>query len=360
LRFRNFRINNPVAVEMKKLTVGIIGCGRIGSLLEEDPLRGKPCTHAGGFDSLASVKLVAGCDIDPSRLQQFGRRWGVDRLYTDYREMLRQENLDIVCIATWTPLHGSMVIEAARSGVKGIYCEKPLSVDLTEARKMVKVCEKKGIPLIINHERRWDFYYQKARDIIRSGKIGEIKTIIGNALSWKPSKLRRDLHGGGALFHDGTHLTDLLIYFGGTIDWVSGHEVRTHGKKYIEETASAMIRFKSGAIGFIEGGGARKYFNFELDIQGSEGRILIGNDGRKLYLTRKSKRFTGFQELQPAVFPEPKNLQSPFTGGAKDVVRCIRTGKDSISSGRDGLNALEVIFAIYQSAQLKGKRIKIR
>lgn len=345
---------------MKKLTVGIIGCGRIGSLLEEDPLRGKPCTHAGGFTSIPSVKLTAGCDIDPSRLKQFGKRWGVDRLYTDHREMLKRENLDIVCIAAWTHLHGRIVLDAARSGVKGIYCEKPLTADLAEARKLVKVCEQKKIPLIVNHERRWEFYYQKARDIIRAGKIGDVRTIIGNALSWKPPKLPLKLHGGGTLFHDGTHLTDLLLFFGGPIDWVSGHEVRPYGKKYIEETVCAMIRFKSGALGFIEGGGARNYFNFELDIQGSKGRILIGNDGRKLYTTRKSSRFTGFQELKRTAFPKPKRLQSPFTSGAREMVRCIRTGQNSISSGRDGLKALEVIFSIYKSAQLNGKRIKMR
>jgi len=345
---------------MKKLNVGIIGCGRIGSLLEEDPLRGKPCTHAGGFASVPSLKLIAGCDIDSSRLEQFGNRWGVDRLYTDYKEMLARETLDIVCIAAWTPLHGSMALTAARSGVRGIYCEKPLTADLAEAEKLVRFCEQKKIPLIVNHERRWDFYYQKARAMIRAGKIGEVRTIIGNALSWKPAKLSLKEHGGGTLFHDGTHLTDLLLFFGGPIDWVSGHEVRPHGKKYIEETACAMLRFKSGALGFIEGGGARKYFNFELDIQGSKGRILIGNDGRELYVARKSGRFTGFNELKRAEFPEPSRLQSPFTGGAREMARCVRTGRDSISSGRDGLKALEVIFSIYKSAQLNGKRIKMK
>lgn len=345
---------------MAKLKVGIIGCGRIGSLLEEDPLRGKPCTHAGGFTSIPSVKLIAGCDIDPARLKQFGTRWGVDRLYADHREMLKRENLDIVCIAAWTHLHGRLVIDAARSGVKGIYCEKPLTADLAEARKLVKICEQKKIPLIVNHERRWDPYYQKARDLIRAGKIGDVRTIIGNALSLKPAKLALEQHGGGTLFHDGTHLTDLLLFFGGPIDWVSGHEVRPHGKKYIEETACAMIRFKSGALGFIEGGGARNYFNFELDIQGAKGRILIGNGGRELFITRKSGRFTGFQELERVPFPEPRRLQSPFIGGAKDMVRCVRTGHDSISSGRDGLKALEVIFSVYKSAQLDGKRIKMQ
>ncbi len=345
---------------MKKLNVGIIGCGRIGSLLEEDPLRGKPCTHAGGFASVSTAKLVAGCDVDSSRLKQFGERWSVDRLYTDHLEMLKRENLDIVCIAVWTRHHGKLALDAARSGVKGIFCEKPLTVDLAEARKLVKTCEQKKIPLVVNHERRWDPYYQKAREMIQAGKIGDVRTIVGNALSWKPAKLALKEHGGGALFHDGTHLADLLLFFGGAVDWVSGHEVRPNGEKFIEETASAMLRFKSGALGFVEGGGARKYFNFELDIQGEKGRILIGNSGRELYITRKSGRFTGFQELERAKFPEPRRLESPFTLGAKDMVRCVRTGQQSVSSGRDGLKALEVILSIYKSAQLRGKRIKVK
>mgnify|MGYP000668591223 CR=1 FL=1 len=109
---------------MKIYKIGLIGCGRIGTLLEKDKLRGKPCTHAGGFKALSNTKIIAGCDIDHSRLKNFGRHWGVNRLYKNYREMLHQEKLDVVCIATWTNLHASMVIEAARSGVKAIFCEK--------------------------------------------------------------------------------------------------------------------------------------------------------------------------------------------------------------------------------------------
>ena len=345
---------------MKKFKTGIVGCGRIGSLLEEDPLRGKPCTHAGGFSTLPAAQLLAGCDIDPESLQKFGKRWSINRLYSNYREMLEKEKLDILCIATWTPLHASMTLEAAKAGVKGIFCEKPIATNLNQARKMVRVCKEKNIPLIINHERRWDAYYQQARKLILSGKIGEIKTIIGNALSWKPQKLPVTEHGGGPLFHDGTHLTDLLLFFGGPVTWVSGHEIRPGGKKYIEETASAMLGFKSGAIGFIEGGGARKYFNFELDIQGTEGRILIGNSGRSLYITKKSRRFSGFQELEKIDFPEPTNLESPFTGGAREMIKTLRTGKAGVSTGTDGLRALQIILAVYQSAQQKGQRVTLR
>ena len=343
---------------MKIYKIGLIGCGRIGTLLEKDKLRGKPCTHAGGFSALSNAKMVAGCDIDRSRLKNFGIHWGVDHLYEDYHEMLRREKLDVVCIAAWTNLHAVMVMDAARSGVKAIFCEKPIALNLNDARQMVRLCKIKNVPLIINHERRWDGYYQKAHQVIKAGKIGEIRTIIGNALSSRPGKQPARNHGGGALFHDGTHLTDLLLYFGGPVEWVSGHEIRPYGKKYIEETACGMIGFKSGALGFIEGGGARKYFNFELDIQGSEGRLLIGNHGRELYLAKKSKRFSGFQELEQVRFPEPKRIISPFEGGARETLKCLRTGKNGLSSGADGLKALDLIFAIYRSAQLKGKKIK--
>ncbi len=343
---------------MKIFKTGIIGCGRIGSLLEEDPLRGKPCTHAGGFSALPNVKLVAGCDINETRLKKFGKTWNVKSLYEDYREMLHDKELDILCIATWTHQHASMALDGVRAGVKGIFCEKPIDVDLNLARKLVRTCQKKEIPLVINHERRWDAHYQRARKLIQSGKIGEIKTVIGNALSWKPGNLTVSQFGGGPMFHDGTHLTDLLLYFAGPIEWVSGHEIRPRGKKYIEETAYAMIEFKSGAVGFIEGGGARKYFNFELDIQGSEGRLLIGNSGRELYVTRKSKRFSGFHELEQIPFPEPKHYETPFIGGARDLTKSIRTGKPGCSTGEDGLKALETIYTIYQSAQQKGKRLK--
>ncbi|MGY8766023.1 MAG: Gfo/Idh/MocA family protein [Nitrospinaceae bacterium] len=345
---------------MKVYNVGLIGCGRIGTLLEKDALRGKPCTHAGGFSALSNTKIVAGCDIDHSRLKSFSRDWGVNRLYKDYREMLTLEKLDVVCIATWTNLHASMVMDAARSGVKAIFCEKPIALNLDDARQMVRICKRKSIPLIINHERRWDSYYKKAHQIIKSGKIGEIRTIIGNTLSARPGKKSTCDYGGGALFHDGTHLTDLLLFFAGPAEWVSGHDIRPYGKKHIEETAYGMIGFKSGAMGFIEGGGARKYFNFELDIQGSEGRLLIGNHGRELYLTKKSKRFSGFQELEQVSFPEPKQITSPFESSARETLKCLRTNTDSISNGNDGLKALELIFAIYRSAQLKGKQLKLK
>ena len=137
---------------MKLLRVAIIGCGRIGSLLEEDPFRGKPCTHAGAFNAFSQTEIVAGCDINPYRLKEFGKRWQVNNLFSDYKEMIRKVAPDIVSIATWTNLHSEMVKTSARLGVKGIFCEKPIATDMSKGKAMVKECENRKIPLVINQK----------------------------------------------------------------------------------------------------------------------------------------------------------------------------------------------------------------
>lgn len=339
-----------------KYKVGIIGCGRIASILEDDPLRLKPCTHAGAFYIHHDTVMVAACDIDKDRLSTFGKRWGVVKLYEDYREMLNKEKLDIVSVAAWTEHHRDMVIAAADAGVRGIYCEKPIAVNLEQAKEMVSVCKKKNIRLVIGHERRWDPHYRKAKELISKGVIGEVRTIVGNALSDSPPELPVDKYGGGPMFHDGTHLTDLLRFFAGDAEWVSGHDER-ESDSYIEKTALGIIHFKNGAHAIVEGGGVRKYFNFELDIQGSEGRILIGNGIKELYVTKPSRRFTGFKELERVEFPSPKEDINPFLGAVEDLIGSMNNGHESISSGEDGKAALEIIMAIYKSAKMGGKKV---
>ena len=83
---------NQVFIFMGKIAkyrVGIIGCGRIASILEDDPLRLKPCTHAGAFHLHPKTEIVSACDINKERLTSFGKRWGIKRLYKDFNEMLK-------------------------------------------------------------------------------------------------------------------------------------------------------------------------------------------------------------------------------------------------------------------------------
>ena len=311
-----------------------------------------------------NVELVAACDIDGGRLDELGRRYEVSHLYSSYEEMLHREEIDLLVIASWTSTHAPIVLEACKVGIRGILCEKPISTDLAFADAMVAACRDAHVPLVINHERRFDRYYRKAREIIQTGEIGELRTIIGNVLCrrWAGGRWKDhpELSGGGPLLHDGTHLIDMMRFLSGDIGWVSA-DVEVGGvESDVEITAAAMLRFRNGVIGFIEAGGDREYFNFELDIQGSHGRIRIGNGIIGLQISGESRMYTGFEDLLPAEFPAPsEGAVNPFAGAVVELIECVQTGRTSLSSGEDGRAALEVINAIYRSASSDGRRITL-
>src|SRR5262245_35129575 len=183
----------------------VIGCGAIGSSIEDD-LRdaairiGLPYGHAPAYRASARTTLVAGADVDPDRRRAFAQRWDLppERLYADYREMLARERPDVVSIATPTPLHAEMAFAAVEAGVRAIFLEKPIASSLADADRIVAACARAGVPLAINHTRRGDQLYRRARRLIAERTIGQLHSLI-------------------ALFSDhlmwtGTHAFDLLNY----------------------------------------------------------------------------------------------------------------------------------------------------
>jgi len=343
----------------KKYKVAIAGCGRIASLLEDDPLRGKPATHAGAYHAHPSTKIVAGCDIDPERVKKFGARWGVSHLYGDYRKMLDKERIDILSVASWTQAHAEMAVYAVESGVKGIYCEKPIALNLKQAKGMIRACEKNNVALVVGHERRWDARFRIIRDMLINEELGTLRSITGYTLSSRPPKLSRRKHGGGTMFHDGTHLVDLFNFFAGAPEYVIGLADRPHGEGYVESTALGIIGYKNGVRGMILGGGERKYFHFEIDIQTDSSRVLLGNHINELYVSSQSERYTGFTELKKVSFPNGYKHVNAYIGGVTDLINEMETGETSISSGMDGYKALETIFALYRSAGKGGVLVKL-
>lgn len=331
-------------------------------MLEDDPLRVKPATHAGAFSRHRSTKIVAGCDLDMERLRRFGERYSIPKrsLYTDYRELLEQENPDIVSVAAWTEQHAEIVLKAANTvSVKGIYCEKPIALNTKDANKMIALCKKRNIPLVIGHERRFDANFVKVKQMIDGGTFGEIRTIYAHTLSSPVPKLPVSKFTGGSLFHDGTHLFDLVLYYGGPAKTVIGFDKRIHGRKNIESTAFGIVNLHSGATVFFEGGGERDYFKFDLDIHLEKGRIAIGNSGIFVQKANKSRHYAGFRELIEVPFKEPKNRKNSFIGAVDELIRSMRNGTRPVSCGDEAKESLELILAVYKSAEMDGKPIKL-
>lgn len=150
----------PLRKTYRCATIGSTGRGGFGHGLDRV------------FSGLPGVEFVALADDDPAGLQAVGQRTGVKRLYLDYREMLKQEQLDVICVATrQVTLHEEMVIACAQAG-KHIYCEKPLASDLAAADRMLKACHDNGVKIAVALPNRASLAIRRALELVRSGRLG--------------------------------------------------------------------------------------------------------------------------------------------------------------------------------------------
>ncbi len=335
---------------MTKYKVGIIGCGRIAGYLEDDPLRFHPCTHVGAYKSLPNCDVVACCSRNEENVKLFAHKFSIKKYYTDYRKMLDNEPLDIISVATYAPSHCDIVVEAAQRNLKGIFCEKAMATSLEEADKMIQACERNGVILSVNHTRRWQSDFIKAKEMIKQGAIGELQTIYGNF--------------SGNILHTGVHMFDIIIYFAGDPQMVwgllkEGHEEFSVSSGYkfqwdnelmqnIEDKDGFVtILFKSGVVAQLFGIGKR-YFVFELDIQGTEGRIRIGNGIFEYYKMAKSPRNSDYFELKKCPVSIP-SAPSALVSAVEDLISGIEGKKETKSSGREARKSLEVALSVYES-----------
>ena len=271
---------------MEKIyNAGIVGLGRIGNLFDRDLLiKNKPASHAGCYQECKRTNLVSGCDILESRLQDFKKDRGVERLYKDYREMIDKEKLDILSICTHNDSHKDICVYAANNGVKAIFCEKPMAMSLEECQEMIESCEKNNVLLLLDHTRRYDNSFIHVKKMLDNKEIGNLQKI--------------DSYATVGLLNGGSHLFDLLRFYAGDAKWISGNII-------LDETTDPGAY---GTIGFKNNVHAtfdcrwRDYCYFKLDLIGSEGIIKVGGmirSGRQieLFKTRKSQGESGIYEL---------------------------------------------------------------
>ena len=331
---------------------GLVGCGRIGTLWETDPPT--PLTHAGAMAIHPQIDLVAGSSRGEDHLNWFGKRWDVSALYLDYREMLEREQLDIVCIATHPGLHLPIVEAAVSAGAKGIFCEKPLALSLVDADAIVTACEQAGCILSVNHSRRWDSAHIRTKQMIEQGQIGEVVSLLGICQGIKPFPAWV-ADEEGPLIHDAVHTFDLFRMFAGDVAIVVGTAQRRTQPFHVEDISDAIFQFKNGINGVAMVSEITRYNRFELEIQGTEGLIVLGNSGNRWYqsvdqtdrLNEPDPRIEWYSltpEPFPAV-PETSSIQAAMI----ELVACLENGGTPSSTGEDGVASLEMVMAIYES-----------
>ena len=316
-------------------------------------------SHIACLALVPRVELVGICDLAADRLDEFteswGGRWPDTNTYTDYREMLDKEELDILTVATSEHRHADITVDGARAGVKGIFCEKPLATSIEDADRMIQACEANGVVLISGHTRRWRPLYHIVRDAIHDGAIGPLATMAATL-------------GGpvAQLFRGGTHMIDAMCFFAesepvqvfanveeGYEDW---DRYKGRGGVYPEDPGlSGLILYQNG-IRALYCGTKDSFKTATLQLSGPEGQIYFGvNDHAATLLTRDPS--TGEPVRRKLV---PRQYQVFGMGAAfEKLIDIIEKGGSSVSSARDGRMTVQNMEEFLNSQQAGGRLIDV-
>ena len=320
------------------LRAAIIGCGRPW---KSDGSTGFGMSHAHAQAlKKVGVELVAAADISEENARAFQETHGVEKTYSDYHEMLASEKFDWVSICTWPHLHADMVVAAAQSGARAIHCEKPMATTYGDAKRMVEACKTSGSQLTFNHQRRFGAPFQKARELVQNGAIGELRRMEARC---------------GDLFDWGTHWIDMMFFFNQEtpVEWVIGQidlrgARRTFGAP-MEGAGLSHFHFQNGvdatliAIGDSKGHPSHR-------LLGTQGMIEVGVDG-ELDLRMMNEEKAGWQNFSEKGIHGNNHIDMAIADG----VDALQNNRTPLLSGDYALQTTEVIFATYESARRGGR-----
>lgn len=333
---------------MHRYRAAIVGCGRIGLEFDEDPKRKYAASHAGAYSKSKKTKLAAVADLDESKLKKCRERWLVPAVYKDFKDMLKKEKIDILSICTPPASHLQILKESVNHRLKAIFCEKPISTSIKDAKQMVALCKKNNIILQIGHQRRFDPLHFNLRKLVANKTFGDVQQV--------------NFYYTAGIKNTGSHMFDVLRFFFGDVEWIEAFYSKNESAKFDDPNLDGILKFKSGALATFQACDFRKYLLFELNCLLEKGRFILKNSGFSLdfYRVSDSLFFSGYKELYKTGAPLKTEYNRNFLINAVEhLTECIRCGKESISSGEDGLKALELIELAVLSAKNKGKRIYI-
>jgi len=316
----------------------VIGCGRIGDAFVESPGTLGVYTHAEAYVVCPRTELIGVCDINAENLRRCADRWKIASRYRHVDELLAAEAPEIVSICTPDATHYELASAALEApATRAVLVEKPLSLSLGDARKLVATARERGITLAVNYSRRYADCYHQLRDDLGLGKrFGMLRKISGYYTK--------------GILHNGSHGLDLCRFFGGEIRRVQAFPSvdRTAG----DPTPDVRLEFASGATAFFSGCDEKEFSIFEMDLLTSAGRARLTDSGQVLefFTAQDAGDVGGYRYLQPEKSVTDA-LRDVTLHAVEDLVACLdECGREPRCSGSDAVAALKLGLAIVASA----------
>lgn len=343
---------------------GKVKVGIIGSAFQAD-------IHADSFRLMPEeAEVIAIASPTAGNAAKLAGKYGIPNVYTDYREMLKNPEIEMVTIAAPNYLHCQMTIDAANAG-KHVVCEKPLSVSLAEADQMIEACKKQGVLLMYAEELYFTPKYVKAKEMADQGAFGDLYLVKQSEKHFGPHgdwfwDVNRS--GGGVFMDMGCHGIAFSWWFLGRpklLSVTAQMGTYVHGDKTRgDDNSICILEFEGNKIAMVEDSWARTGgMDDRIEVYGSQG-CTYGNLHMGNALPTFSEKGFGYAvEKAPStlgwsypVFEELWNYGFPQE--MAHFAKCVRGKEVPMCTGEDGRFVQEVLFAGYQSAG-SGRKVMV-
>ena len=321
-----------------KVKICLIGCGRAGMI------------HARSYaGSVKNAELIALCDPMDENLDAVQQELKeIRRIYHDYREALKNPEIDAVIVVTPTQFHHDIVIAAAEAG-KHVFCEKPMANTAEECDEMIKACADHHVKLQLGFMRRFDKSFSRGKELIESGSIGEVSMIKSNTYGpSEPKPWMFDVRKSyGPIGEVNSHDFDTLRWYAGSevkSIHALGHNFRSPemAEQFPEyyDTCTVMLEFENGILGVITGAQYVKYgYDSRTEILGTKGIIKVGSQK-----TNEVEMVTPGQGIQMDSMDSWRTLfHDAYIAEANAFVQCILEDSEPKVTGHDGKMALVLV-----------------
>jgi predicted dehydrogenase len=347
---------------MNLIRAAIVGCGRISDL------------HQLGYRGREDAKIVAVCDTNKAHARKKAKEWGVDKIYTDFQQVLADKEVDLVELLTPHHLHCPMTIQAAQAG-KHISVQKPMALTANEADEMIAAANKAGVMLRVYENFVYYAPAVRARQMIEAGEIGEVRAVrlhvstgTGDtgwevplsAWFWRFNE--KKCGGGPLVFDHGYHLFSVAHYLGGPVEkvvaWIDKTPVsQAAGLVDIDAPAVIMFQFKAprcyGVLDIEHTPKMRIHSSYYAD----DDRIEVIGEKGILFINRYTAKTVDLPELM--LFKDGKTTPIPIEGvewhdsfiaATQDCIEKLKIGSQPRLDGPTGKAVLQFALAALQSS----------
>ncbi len=345
---------------MSAINTLIIGVGNMGS------------AHAAciGGGKIKNMRLYAVCDINADCLSNYHDAV----LYTDWKQAVLDKNVDAVIIAVPHPLHADIAIFALNHG-KHVLVEKPMDIRVSKALELNRTAQKNDKVFGIMFNQRTNNLYAKAREIVKSGKLGQLKRSVWTITNWYRSQHYYDSgswratwlgEGGGVLLNQAPHNLDLWQWICGMPKSITAFcDTAKYHNIEVEDDVTIIARYQNGAVGtFITSTGEYPGTN-RLEISGSLGKIVIENKKLMVWQLKRDERKICFEDKSNSPKPEYDYYEYDYVEVPahaqilQNFTNAVLFGEELLAPGTDGINQLMITNAAYLSSWKQNVEIQL-